>query len=44
MKNICLGIELGSARIKAVTIGGSFKPISSGDYTWATIGGAHHTV
>ncbi len=44
MNSICLGIKLGSARIKAVTIGGSFKPISSGDCTWATTGGAHHTV
>ena len=32
----CLGIELGSTRIKAVTIDGSFKPVSSGDYTWAS--------
>ncbi len=32
----CLGIELGSTRIKAVTIDGDFKPISSGDYTWAS--------
>ena len=32
----CLGIELGSTRIKAVTIDGAFKPISSGDYTWAS--------
>ena len=27
MKNICHGIEFGSASIKAVTIGSSFKPI-----------------
>ena len=33
---ICLGLELGSTRIKAVTIDGSFKPVSSGDYTWAS--------
>ena len=32
----CLGIELGSTRIKAVAIGDSFKPVSSGDYTWAS--------
>ncbi len=32
----CLGIELGSTRIKAVTIDASFKPLSSGDYTWAS--------
>ena len=33
MKNICHGIEFGSASIKAVTIGSSFKPISFSDYT-----------
>ena len=33
MNSICLGIKLGSARIKAVTIGSSFKPISFSDYT-----------
>lgn len=32
----CLGLELGSTRIKAVTIDGGFKPVSSGDYTWAS--------
>ena len=32
----CLGIELGSTRIKAMTAGGSFQPVSSGDYTWAS--------
>ena len=32
----CLGIELGSTRIKAVAIDGRFKPVSSGDYTWAS--------
>ncbi len=32
----CLGIELGSTRIKAVTIDGGFQPSSSGDYTWAS--------
>ena len=32
----CLGIELGSTRIKAMTIDGDFRPISSGDYTWSS--------
>ena len=32
----CLGLELGSTRIKAVTIDETFKPVSSGDYTWAS--------
>lgn len=32
----CLGIELGSTRIKAVAIDDGFKPVSSGDYTWAS--------
>jgi len=32
----CLGIELGSTRVKAVTIGEGFRPVSSGDYTWAS--------
>ena len=32
----CLGIELGSTRIKAMTVGESFQPVSSGDYTWAS--------
>lgn len=32
----CLGIELGSTRIKAVAIDGNFRPVSSGDYTWAS--------
>ena len=32
----CLGIELGSTRIKAVTIDEQFKPVSSGDYTWSS--------
>ena len=32
----CLGIELGSTRIKAVTIDEAFQPVSSGDYTWAS--------
>ena len=30
----CLGIELGSTRIKAVLIDNQFNPVSSGDYTW----------
>ncbi len=30
-----LGIELGSTRIKAVSIGEDYKPQSSGDHTWA---------
>ena len=34
--NTCLGIELGSTRIKAVTIDSSVRPVSSGDYTWAS--------
>ena len=32
----CLGIELGSTRIKAVTIDEHFKPVSDRDYTWAS--------
>jgi len=32
----CLGIELGSTRIKAVTIDERHVPVSSGDYTWAS--------
>ena len=32
----CLGIELGSTRIKAVTVDGAFRPVSSGDYTWSS--------
>lgn len=31
-----LGIELGSTRIKAVAIDESHRPVSSGDYTWAS--------
>ena len=31
-----LGIELGSTRIKAVAIDQNHKPVSSGDYTWAS--------
>ena len=30
----CLGIELGSTRIKAVLIDNHFNTVSSGDYTW----------
>jgi len=36
MKNICLGIELGSTRIKAVAIDEYHTPVSTGDYTWAS--------
>ncbi len=36
MEKLCLGIELGSTRIKAVAIGEGFAPVSSGDYTWAS--------
>ena len=32
----CLGIELGSTRIKAVSVDGQHTPVSSGDYTWAS--------
>ena len=32
----CLGIEFGSTRIKAVAIDDGFRPVSSGDYTWAS--------
>ncbi len=34
MEKNYLGIELGSTRIKAVTVGADHSPISSGDYTW----------
>ena len=34
MKQTCLGIELGSTRIKAVAIDEKHIPVSSGDYTW----------
>ena len=30
----CLGIELGSTRIKAVLVGAYHEPIASGDYSW----------
>ena len=33
-KKICLGLELGSTRIKAVGIDSGFNPVLSGDYTW----------
>ena len=36
MGSICLGIELGSTRIKAVTIDERHTPVSTGDYTWAS--------
>jgi len=32
--NTFLGVELGSTRIKAVAIDESYRPVSSGDYTW----------
>ena len=35
-KAVCLGIELGSTRIKAVAIDEAHVPVSSGDYTWAS--------
>ena len=31
-----LGIELGSTRIKAVAVGEDYRPVSAGDYTWAS--------
>ena len=34
MNKIALGLELGSTRIKAVTIDENHIPLSSGDYTW----------
>ena len=34
--NTYLGIELGSTRIKAVAVNEGFRPVSSGDYTWAS--------
>ena len=34
--NTYLGIELGSTRIKAVAIDDDHRPVSSGDYTWAS--------
>lgn len=34
--NTYLGIELGSTRIKAVAIDENHKPVSSGDYVWAS--------
>ena len=33
---LCLGVELGSTRIKAMTVDAGFVPVSSGDYTWAS--------
>ena len=33
-KHTVLGIELGSTRIKAVTIDSSHTPVASGGYTW----------
>ncbi|MDR1797821.1 MAG: ATPase [Clostridiales Family XIII bacterium] len=34
IKNACLGIELGSTRIKAVLIGADHAPIATGSYSW----------
>ncbi|MBR6789736.1 MAG: ATPase [Oscillospiraceae bacterium] len=34
MSHTCLGIELGSTRIKAVLIDESYAPIASGSYAW----------
>ncbi len=31
-----LGIELGSTRIKAITVDEQYRPLSSADYTWAS--------
>ena len=31
-----LGLELGSTRIKAVAIDGTFAPVENGSYTWAS--------
>ena len=31
---MCLGIELGSTRIKAVTVGQDAVPAESGEYVW----------
>ncbi len=33
--NRCLGIELGSTRIKAVVTDDTYTPVSSGDFVWA---------
>lgn len=33
---LILGVELGSTRIKAVTIDGQYRPVSSGSYTWSS--------
>ena len=32
--DVCLGIEMGSTRIKAVLIGPEHAPIASGDHSW----------
>ena len=34
--DVCLGVEFGSTRIKAVAIDEKHIPVSSGDYTWAS--------
>ena len=35
-KNVYLGIEFGSTRIKAIAIDENHTPVSSGDYTWTS--------
>ncbi len=35
-KKLYLGVEFGSTRIKAVAIDGAYRPVSTGDYTWAS--------
>ena len=35
-KKLYLGVEFGSTRIKAVAIDGAYRPVSAGDYTWAS--------
>ncbi len=34
--SLYLGVEFGSTRIKAVAIDGAYRPVSTGDYTWAS--------
>ena len=35
----CLGIELGSTRIKAVLIGSDHSPVASGEHGWRVVYG-----
>lgn len=35
-EKLFLGIELGSTRIKAVTVNEEYKPVNSGSYSWAS--------